>query len=92
MSKHTKGTWYITDEKAQEPEIRAGEYYIAQCFGFSDLCGNSGIANARLIAAAPDLLKVCQYIEGDGRMFNALDGREAKMLQAAIAKAMGKEQ
>ena len=45
------------------------------------------LANARLISAAPDLLKACEYIEGDGKSFNALDYKTAKMLQAAIAKA-----
>ena len=43
-------------------------------------------ANARLIAAAPDLLEACENIENDG---GQVPEHVWKMIQAAIAKATG---
>lgn len=44
-------------------------------------------ANARLIAAAPDLLAICQYINEDHDAIVHLSDHLRDMLEAAIAKA-----
>lgn len=46
-------------------------------------------ANARLIAAAPDLLAVAEVILDDFEESGADDGELARSLRAAIAKAKG---
>ncbi|MGL4576345.1 MAG: hypothetical protein ACRCV9_16295 [Burkholderiaceae bacterium] len=53
------------------------------------------IGNARLIAAAPDLLKACVLVEELSKNFDARtilddEGKVRAVLRAAIAKATGK--
>lgn len=58
-AKYTKGPWYINKAAAAKGIARVTSDYgtIAECAGWKD----SHFANARLIAAAPDLLKACQF-------------------------------
>ena len=83
MSKHTPGPW----EKAEPfATVRApGRPCIADCGSRSDLDAQ---ANARLIAAAPDLLAALEYIMAwTPNDWNAETARD--MARAAIAKARG---
>lgn len=77
------GAWDITSNGAAEPGVIADARYSA-------MSDEENLANAHLIAAAPELYWVCKYIEEDGLMFNSLNRDVAKMLQAALAKAEGK--
>ena len=61
MSKHTPGPWWCWEECHGEPKgsrqctIQSAEHQIAS--GYSYLVdGDTAIANARLMAAAPELL------------------------------------
>lgn len=88
-AKHTPGPWSIKDDavNAIEPDVMAGEFYIAQCFGHSH--HDEALANARLIAAAPELLEALQDCREALRRAGA-EG-ELKVVDAAIAKALGEQ-
>ena len=89
MSKHTPGPWHVVGES--DPEIHGpdGEWITHQvCSGAGDE-NNDGQANARLIAAAPDLLAACKaaLVWFDA----AQDTAAAKQLRTAIAKAEARQ-
>ena len=96
-AKHTPGPWSIKDDtvNAIEPDVMAGEFYIAQCFGHSH--HDEALANARLIAAAPELLEALQITRGNiaslgpaGALTPYTSYQEwLAMVDAAIAKATG---
>lgn len=61
MSAHTPGPWEVgQDDSELEPAIMAGDYYVATAHfgmkGDESMGQDMAIANAHLIAAAPDLL------------------------------------
>ena len=73
MNKHTPGDWYVTGEMTRYIDVRIGGGLIqevASC-GPTEADGGYGPqqeANARLIAAAPDLLEACEtFAEWLGR-------------------------
>jgi hypothetical protein len=87
-AKHTPGPWAVSDE-------RHGNFYVRDAAGQQLIwLGNSSRfkpgengANARLIAAAPELLEALENIEND-------DGHIPEsiwsMVKEAIAKAEGR--
>ena len=95
--KHTPGPWRVevdTDPEAswerKWPTINAEKYEVVGCEGFyGDY--ETDMANARLIAAAPDLLEALQ------RLLNAENDEYLtpigvrNLARAAIAKATGKD-
>jgi len=91
-TKHTPGPWVV------DPAVRQGFTVYAPKEGFivgtQDEEGRYGAieseANARLIAAAPDLLDALLMVLDDP---NALDGRPRtyEYVHAAIAKATGEK-
>lgn len=84
MGKHTPGPWRYTPWHIEEgnPTVRAPEGWL--------ICETSSDANARLIAAAPDLLEALRdalcALECCGKDYPA-----ATKARAAIAKAVGHE-
>lgn len=60
-TKHTPGPWVSTDIPS-EPIVRSDELdvSVALCF---DVTGDEQLANARLIAAAPDLLEALKAVK-----------------------------
>jgi capsular polysaccharide biosynthesis protein len=94
MSKHTPGPWNLYPNNASDWVVRKmfpdgqESHEIARC--------QSGVDNARLIAAAPDLLAALKmavsalersdYIQMDGDSVDVID-----VSRAAIAKAVGEE-
>lgn len=102
MTKHTPGPWWVghhaitgvfAERKAGTISIR--EAVVASCGGFStntdqgEHCAENE-ANARLIAAAPDLLEAAKMYVGSR---GSAQGRVAlSLLRAAIAKATGEDQ
>jgi hypothetical protein len=85
MSKHTPGPWTGTLRGGKAIPLRA---HHCEALGFSvcfvsDDRDGAPEANARLIAAAPDLLNALQHIAG------SCEGRAAEVARAAIAKAEG---
>ena len=87
MSKHTPGPWRVVDSwNDHMVESQNGEEIIWQDGPHNTPTINE--ANARLIAAAPDLLDALVMVLDDP---NALDGRPRtyEIVCAAIAKAKG---
>ena len=99
MSKHTEGPWInrtVGDTRENSGrQIYHGKQILATVhYGIVDL--DEANANARLIAAAPDLLAVCQTMQAllnpRQRMVTTEEYTERwngmkAMLEAAIAKA-----
>lgn len=95
MSKHTPGPWRLSSEspniiKRDYTHIGLGDssgYLIASSMG-NDNSGfyatvEEGLANARLIAAAPDLLEALQIMIDFG------DETACEIARKTIAKATG---
>ncbi len=91
MSKHTPGPWYIQDDL-----IRGDYGYVADING-----GLINEANARLIAAAPELLAALQIaheemvdlqpFEDEDTTGQATWHAKIRQIAEAIAKAEGRE-
>lgn len=98
MSKHTPGPWALRRDPGHFDsltEITGGICGNTKPFRFTlevSIGGDTDIhtleANARLIAAAPDLLEALVAIAGDFSVQRVSDDLHAKA-RAAIAKARG---
>ena len=88
MSKHTPGPWHINDHAHDEEVvyIEADRYGVASIFTDTDKVDSTELANARLIAAAPELLEALKNIENDD---GHIPSTIWNMCKAAIAKAEG---
>jgi hypothetical protein len=94
MSEHTKGPWKVCGAKQESLSIRADHHGV-----ICDIPGygvGARMANADLIAAAPDLLEACRALIDYDEMSEGDDGalimHYADMLRlarTAIAKARG---
>ena len=86
MSKHTPGPWQWTQHF--DPTISIYKDGFGQIARLYDSSAGTGKANARLIAAAPDLLDALQSIieDIDSEFGTDCDYNKAR---AAIAKATG---
>jgi len=98
-NKHTPGPWATMPEEVDRPYIRirgtrlGGRYKVANVLtpdheGVHAREAVETRANAKLIAAAPDLLEVLHEIAADGVHSNVVPYLHRKAL-AAIAKATG---
>ena len=85
MSKHTPGPWIIELQNQDAPLIREDQLglHIAQLASISD-DGHEELANACLIAAAPDLLAALELAK---LTLGARDGPTARERDAAIKNA-----
>ena len=92
-SQHTPGPWDAKDNRAanavdREPVwivVDANGHVTADCDGLELADPNHAEANARLIAAAPDLLAVCEEIVRIVEVKHPI----LDAASAAIAKARG---
>lgn len=84
---HTPGPWQALNWVCHAATtIKAGDIVVAECSGFGRYADES-LADARLIASAPELLRACvQMLERSGSEYWPI---EQEMARAAIAKAMG---
>ena len=95
--KHTPGPWAVFQNDSDEERLDInslhpsgkGAFFVAETIG--GLADGEMEANARLIAAAPDLLQACEQAEhwldhDDG---SAEPAEMLRVLRAAIAKANG---
>ena len=85
MSKHTPGPWFVQVTGGLKECVTAQENGL-----WATVEGTQRIENARLIAAAPDLLYIASWIEkeyeeGDGTIPDGL----YNAARAAIKKATG---
>jgi hypothetical protein len=88
-TKHTPGPWHTAGQ--EQVQIRSEKHQIAKAWCFA---GKTGQANARLIAAAPTMLKALQDAEMRIRSYPNLlqcdeefKDRETEIIRAAIATA-----
>lgn len=97
MSKHTPGPWNVSEE-FDGTSIKAGMFHVThtiQACGFHEPDVDKAVtqANARLIAAAPELLEACQaliaYCDKNPPMGDSL--WSVRQIRAAIAKATGEQ-
>ena len=91
---HTAGPWDVEADRHNGGKftIKAGIYYIADTIG--GFCDDEEMANAALIAAAPDLLAAMEDIADDYSTHEATPYRErydriVSVARAAIVKAKG---
>ena len=96
---HTPGPWHVgpkidnwTDcsicswRDGREGSSRVA---VANILNVEGIDGADNLDNARLIAAAPELLAICQAIAADARVVR-LHTNHQQALAAIIAKATGK--
>lgn len=85
MSKHTPGPWEFVPAGVEPVVQKAGEFP----HGFICNVGSQNfVADARLIAAAPDLLEALKMVLQHGRIDNSEE--RMNVVSAAIAKAEGR--
>jgi len=96
MSAHTPGPWTIGDANGyRATSVLAGDNSVADVYGLplhqhiSKFVECEGLANARLIAAAPDLLEALKVLHARYLLIIGNEGPEALQARAAIAKATG---
>ena len=82
---HTPGPWHIDNETDYRIYVESSFGVIAKVGPFAEI-DDEDKANARLIAAAPDLLAACEEAYA---FLSAEDLAWLPSLRAAIAKAKG---
>ncbi len=90
--KHTPGPWESQATAGYETHGQRAVY--AEENGKDIAIVYDGEANARLIAAAPELLEACKALVGsdhDGKSFTSRAALATRLARAAIAKAEGRE-
>lgn len=91
-TRHTPGPWKMSKCVCGHP--RCKDYWVSS----GKFCQGSGFseANARLVAAAPDLLSAAYAIEGASEYMefdsDSRFGEALSMIVAALAKALGEQQ
>ena len=100
MTDYTPGPWVITtggDDETIVTSTRDADGLdddVALVYGGNDADPATCEANARLIAAAPDLLAALESIEEQIRLigiedWHGAEGLDVSVVRAAIAKALG---
>lgn len=100
QGKATPGPWYLDDQDPDDKyryvmadEAPDADWAICRVTLISDR--TAGEANARLIAAGPELLAACktinEWIDGTGTFMLSGDHVNLQKLRAAIAKAEGRQ-
>lgn len=103
-TKHTPGPWRIDPDFNRDVQTADGAHEIATAEYGKPLCTDAdysvpqdfdeAIANARLMAAAPDLLAALQMARSLMVTVNnySTDGASIRVIDSAIAKATGEQQ
>ena len=91
MSNHTPGPWHVSQE-FDGTSIKAGQFHVThtiQSCGFHDPADDKAVtqANARLIAAAPDMLETLKRLREMCADFGATTACD--IAEAAIFNATG---
>ena len=81
--KGTKGEWKITGTGEQRTMINGSSIDVWWNIGSSAVSEDEGKANAKLIAAAPDLLEALQ-----GLLLNGHNNKQIEISKSAIQKAL----
>jgi len=97
MSAHTPGPWtldprgggVVRGSKVYQYARGAGQRQLALACLHDDLGPEEREANARLIAAAPDLLEACEAVLKRLEGHSQLSDAEFDALESAVTKARG---
>jgi len=81
---HTPGEWFYYDKAIQVTDGDNDTYIAWIQYPFTE----EGRANAALISAAPDLLAMCEELQGNTQV-GWLDPEILERLDSAIKKAKG---
>ena len=94
MTKHTQGPWWFDQDTGEITcEAREGKVEIATVeIGWAPAFEAEQQANARLIAAAPELLEALKEAMGGYTEFSVGDRELLRKCRATIAKAEGATQ
>ena len=93
---HTPGPWKYSPPDDQVVDLFTPEYFFIEGPG-ADVHGHMTLADARLIAAAPDLLEALHAMASSFHDVEYMDGVEghksiaSNMARAAITKATGEK-
>jgi hypothetical protein len=85
--KHTPGPWLISQD--HDYLIETKEQYSICRYHVSEITESQDLANARLIAAAPELLEVCKFILTIAKQGRPLIDSDLVALKEVICKATG---
>lgn len=91
---HTPGPWLVRVERAAMETssaryfVDAGKWVLAETKALPPRLTEEAEANARLIAAAPDLLEAAKHAVMEWRLHGQLTD-SCRVLEAAIRKAVG---
>lgn len=100
MTKHTQGPWHVVIEDGKPGVKSLDDFYITNTIDAAgyESDNDTMFANARLIAAAPELLEAlegvfhaCLLANEDESIPFELDGDLLDAARAAIAKATGEK-
>lgn len=89
MSKHTPGPWRVFSEGRKNPGIEAKSSTIVLYGDDDEDCGIRGedseeqLANARLIAAAPELLEALKELVADAKAKLIVFGKDFGILNSS---------
>lgn len=95
MSAHTPGPWFIGNESNECCDVETGKTVISLdrhdpfMSGVIIITRDEMLANAHLIAAAPDLLKALKAVFQHATTGCVADDTDWEAVRAAIAKAEG---
>lgn len=104
MSKHTPGEWDVNQFSDLDGDFHVQVVLKSNGCPLAHMyeCGSETKANARLIAAAPELLEALQaaknslvafkFLPGHGNAWEDSDEENLQAVDAAIAKATGEQQ
>lgn len=83
-SKHSPGPWLSLNNFAEGP------FFIHKKLETGDAIAEVKIeANARLIAAAPEMLEALESVLNNNKVMNALKVETRRLIMDAVAKARG---
>lgn len=99
MTKHTQGPWHVVIEDGNPVVKSLDDFYITNTIDAAgyESDNDTMFANARLIAAAPDMLEAMTHLleccdESDGAQYGTMaTSFIRKLLKDAIAKATGEK-
>lgn len=85
-TKYTSGPWKVSKEKTGTYVTNEQDLYLA-CVGVLEPSPEENEANAKLIAAAPELLEACKLIQNSNSWDEVCKAHN--LLEKAISKAEG---
>lgn len=90
--KHTLGPWYIEASHPKTPDtyrVRSDISKYKDTSTEESICITGNKANARLIAAAPEMLEALELLRDSTAVLNHLDRDSIDLINNVIAKARG---